>query len=434
MRGLPLAASKVRLYSLVLGSLIALGPLTTQPTAAQSSLEGEWTAHFLTPGGEIASTTYRVIRAGDEHFAAMEFGGQRFTFVDYQLEADTLTFTMDVGFVMDCRLAQQATRQFKGSCLDLKGNVGPAVIGPPGVLVEPADLDLDKAFDVWGMSREEYERRLAEARGAHRPPEIEEPPTLPSRIVEVNGSRRNIVQAGEGKVTVVLESGAGDDHKVWSGLQEKLAERTRTLSYDRAGLGASDPSTLSGQRTPEVLARELHEMLEAAGVAPPYILVGHEAGALTVQQFHALYPDEVTGLVLIEPSHAKEEAMWSELDYASREEYLSRKRTLLSMFSEPAAREFDAYLSAVRDNHRPVEEVPPGVPLYVVTGLRALENPKWFGETEEGIRAKSERYREFASELGGVYVPALNSGSYVHMEDPDTVVETVFKILDGIEE
>ena len=47
-------------------------------------------------------------------------------------------------------------------------------------------------------------------------------------------------------------------------------------------------------------ARELHALLQNAGVAGPYVLVGHSLGGLSVRMYADQYPDEVAGMVLIE--------------------------------------------------------------------------------------------------------------------------------------
>jgi pimeloyl-ACP methyl ester carboxylesterase len=70
------------------------------------------------------------------------------------------------------------------------------------------------------------------------------------------------------------------------------------VSYDRAGLGWSDLGPMP--RTAERIVNELHLALEKAGVAPPYILIGHSFGGLLMPLFAARFPKEVTGLVLID--------------------------------------------------------------------------------------------------------------------------------------
>ncbi len=84
-------------------------------------------------------------------------------------------------------------------------------------------------------------------------------------------------------------------------MQPQVAERTRVVAYDRAGVGWSDrgPEPRDGRQ----IATELHTALEAAAVGGPYVLVGHSFGGVYVRIFADLYPDEVAGLVLVDPTH-----------------------------------------------------------------------------------------------------------------------------------
>jgi pimeloyl-ACP methyl ester carboxylesterase len=88
-------------------------------------------------------------------------------------------------------------------------------------------------------------------------------------------------------------------------VQPEIAKVTRVCSYDRAGIGYSESS--SQPRTSKVMAAELHSLLKAAGVAPPYVLVGHSMGGYTVRLYTSLYRNEVVGMVLVDASHPDQE-------------------------------------------------------------------------------------------------------------------------------
>jgi pimeloyl-ACP methyl ester carboxylesterase len=90
---------------------------------------------------------------------------------------------------------------------------------------------------------------------------------MPGLLVDVGGKKIHINCAGEGSPVVVLDSGLGDTYASWRKVQPDIARFTRVCSYDRAGLGYSDSS--STPRTSKVIAGELHDLLEAAKVAPP---------------------------------------------------------------------------------------------------------------------------------------------------------------------
>ncbi len=123
----------------------------------------------------------------------------------------------------------------------------------------------------------------------------------PGRLVDVGGYRMHIDCAGTGTPTVILDSGLGDTWLTWHKVQRQVASFTRVCSYDRAGLGWSDPSPRP--RTSQAMAEELHTLLRNAHVDGPYIMVGHSFGGFDVRLYNAAYPGEVVGMVLVDATH-----------------------------------------------------------------------------------------------------------------------------------
>jgi pimeloyl-ACP methyl ester carboxylesterase len=128
---------------------------------------------------------------------------------------------------------------------------------------------------------------------------------MAGRLVDVRGRKMHIDCTGEGTPTVILDSGLGDSYLSWRKVQPEIAKFTRVCSYDRAGLGYSDPS--SQPRTSKVIAEELHTLLQAASVSPPYVIVGHSMGGYNVRVYTGLYRNEIVGMVLVDASHPDQE-------------------------------------------------------------------------------------------------------------------------------
>ena len=120
----------------------------------------------------------------------------------------------------------------------------------------------------------------------------------PGQMVDVGGYRLHINCTGEGSPTVVIESGWGDMSATWGWVQPEIAKTTRVCTYDRAGMGWSEASP--EPRTAREYAQELHTLLEIANEHGPYVLVGHSMGGFTVIVYAHDYPDEVSGLVLVD--------------------------------------------------------------------------------------------------------------------------------------
>lgn len=121
------------------------------------------------------------------------------------------------------------------------------------------------------------------------------------QLVDIGGYRLHMHIEGEGTPTVVLDSGAGGIGLAWELVRPAIAKVTRVVTYDRAGLGWSDPSPKP--RKADVMAEELHTMLVNANIPAPYILVGHSLGGVVIRQFAAKYPNEVAGLVMVDSAH-----------------------------------------------------------------------------------------------------------------------------------
>ena len=98
---------------------------------------------------------------------------------------------------------------------------------------------------------------------------------------------------------VVFEAGMGDASASWNEVASAIPG-AQVVRYDRAGLGQS--ARVTARRTASQIASELHDALVDARIRPPYILVSHSAGAWYAVVFAAQHPNEVMGLLLVDPT------------------------------------------------------------------------------------------------------------------------------------
>ena len=122
----------------------------------------------------------------------------------------------------------------------------------------------------------------------------------PGVLVDVAGHRLHLACVGEGSPTVVLDAALGNMSAHWALVQQEVARTTRVCTYDRAGLGWSEPGP--GPRDAAHITSELHTLLANAGIPGPYVMVGHSFGGLYTQLFAARYADQVAAVVLVESS------------------------------------------------------------------------------------------------------------------------------------
>ncbi|RYD60997.1 MAG: alpha/beta fold hydrolase, partial [Sphingomonadales bacterium] len=115
-----------------------------------------------------------------------------------------------------------------------------------------------------------------------------------------DGRRLNFYCAGTGPVTVILEGGWTASSASWRKVQPELAKHSRVCSYDRAGYGFSDPGPLP--RDADAIVADLRAGLKAAGIKPPYLIVGHSLGGMLARHFAAKAGRDVVGMVLVDPA------------------------------------------------------------------------------------------------------------------------------------
>jgi pimeloyl-ACP methyl ester carboxylesterase len=121
-----------------------------------------------------------------------------------------------------------------------------------------------------------------------------------SRKIDVGGYRLAITCRGKGSPTVILESGGGASAEAWFLLERIVAKTTRVCSYDRAGLGVSEPRRPPGPVPAGRVVEDLHSLLVGAGISPPYVLGGWSLGGFFSRLYTKRYPDEVIGLVAVD--------------------------------------------------------------------------------------------------------------------------------------
>lgn len=150
------------------------------------------------------------------------------------------------------------------------------------------------------------------------------------KLVKIAGNRHlNLRCDGDGTTTVILEAGANADSTTWFRVLPLLATRTRVCAYDRAGYGFSDEGP--GPRTLEADVADLRALIHAAGLHSPVVLVGHSLGSNVARRYADLHPDEVAGLVLVDPPEQNKAAFlpaeWTAEETATgahRDQFLDR--------------------------------------------------------------------------------------------------------------
>jgi len=133
---------------------------------------------------------------------------------------------------------------------------------------------------------------------AQAPTETPKPPGL---MVDIGGRRLHLNCSGNGTPTVVVENGGGSFSVDWALVQPAVSQFTRICTYDRADYAWSDPGPV--RDLPEQVMVDLELLLRLGDVKPPYIVIGQSIGGLFVRDFQRRFPQQVAGMVLVDPTH-----------------------------------------------------------------------------------------------------------------------------------
>jgi pimeloyl-ACP methyl ester carboxylesterase len=130
----------------------------------------------------------------------------------------------------------------------------------------------------------------------------------PGRLIMVSAPgervqrRLHLLCLGQGEPTVIFESSGFGGALSSRAAREEVSAHTRVCSYDRMGMGWSDPgpSVISAG----LLVDDLERLIRQAGLRPPFILVPASIGGLTAELFARRHPDQVAGLVFVDAGNS----------------------------------------------------------------------------------------------------------------------------------
>ena len=279
---------------------------------------------------------------------------------------------------------------------------------------------------------------------------------MPGRLVEVNGHKMHILCIGDGTPTVVLDSGMGDSYLSWRKVQPQIAGFTRVCSYDRAGLGYSEPS--SEPRTSKVIAAELHGLLHADGIVPPYVLVGHSMAGYDVRVYANNYPSQVVGMVLVDASHPDQENRFSpelkamEGSWHREEEFVTYTmpfgvpRLLGLCEDDPVERAAECNWNSARERLAETKAFSESAKQTANAGslgdmpLAVLSHDpdRLYSELPPDIaRSTNQEWEKMQEELAhlstrGTQTISKNSSHYIQFDNPELVISTVRNIVEQV--
>jgi pimeloyl-ACP methyl ester carboxylesterase len=258
----------------------------------------------------------------------------------------------------------------------------------------------------------------------------------------LHGQALHLSCTGVGSPLVILEAGAGRGADDWAKVQPTVGKLTQVCSYDR------HPGHCCDQ-----LIDDLRSALRETSFPPPYVLVGHSLGGLYVRRFVDRFPDDVSGLVLVDSADEKQltgiiapglkpelyrPGAMSDSEIHAFFQDLGQRMMPAGAVGE-SARKFDSedsgeirmarfYRQIAADRH---DSMYSEKPLIVLTAGQAPALPRFSAEQraqlEEDHRILQTRMKLLS--INSKQVLVQNSGHYVQVDRPDAVITAIRDVV-----
>lgn len=273
--------------------------------------------------------------------------------------------------------------------------------------------------------------------------------------VNVNGNNFNYVAKGldnrkPQQPVIIFENGMGVDLENWKKITDEVSQFAPVFAYDRAGIGKSDKG--SEMPTVQTVSANLHGILNLLKIAPPYVLVGHSLGGVFIRAYAGFYPNEVAGLVFIDPADFTETKNdWNAIFRAMGLPEKKIDDMLQQRLYQPSsidgssngpARERKLLNELRKSDFAEISLLPlPKVPVYFFVGGKFEVPPEQRSkdfDQESFFHVKNnsnmERWKKliYATGKAGALIYLTNAGHYIHWDDPASVVSNLKVLMEKL--
>jgi pimeloyl-ACP methyl ester carboxylesterase len=273
-------------------------------------------------------------------------------------------------------------------------------------------------------------------------------------LVDIAGGRKLYLACrGKGSPTVVLVGGLRTSADDWMetlpgkpNAFSAVAAFTRVCAYDRPGTPVGDqPSRSDPVAQPTTAAdavADLHALIVAAGIETPAVLVGHSYGGLIARLYACTYPDEVSGMVLVD-------ALSEGLRQAETQQEWAIQRELINGDTKDSVRLYPALEQLDVDRSfdqllafSPIKPMPlivlsadrpwgPQVPALIAKGDLPADVPKDFGYVTDRVQ-KEAQAKLAALVPGAKHITETHSGHEIHKDQPQLVTDSIREVVEAV--
>lgn len=243
--------------------------------------------------------------------------------------------------------------------------------------------------------------------------------------VEIQSRQQYVLTMGKGEPVIVFLNGGGSDLKDFDEVQREISKITKTLSYDKLGIGKSELT--DSPRTLENVSRELKELLIKERIIDvPIVLVGHSMGGAVARYYLHKYPKNIVGLILIDPGS---EFLNEEYRKVQTNDEIRLEDSILAaqikLIPKGFRMEVDAY--PLHDSTLRTFPFKTEIPITLLESNQIDENDS---NQIKLIEIQKKLYRDFRKQVPQMRIISTDkSGHFIQLDEPNLVINAIKEIL-----
>jgi pimeloyl-ACP methyl ester carboxylesterase len=268
-------------------------------------------------------------------------------------------------------------------------------------------------------------------------------------FLTVEGKKIEIFTSGlennqKEKPVIVFENGMATKLDMWKPIIEEVSKTSSVFSYNRPRIGESENDSLPP--TTKHIVNNLRKMLLEKGLKPPYLLVSHSFGGAYIRSYASYYPDEIAGLIFVDPVDFTKKKGDGDLPYL---EIGLTQHQIDSMFAKPYkafvenlyadmpnfyVEEVKILRQLTKTEFKECDSIPlPDVPVHFIQAGGYPKNPEKRETIYDKVKLfridnnlKMKRWLALLNPLQyGKYFYCSNSGHYMQQDEPETLIASI---------
>ncbi len=246
------------------------------------------------------------------------------------------------------------------------------------------------------------------------------------------------------KPVIVFENGMATKLDMWKPIIEEVSKTSSVFSYNRPRIGESENDSLPP--TTKHIVNNLRKMLLEKGLKPPYLLVAHSFGGAYIRSYASYYPDEIAGLIFVDPVDFTKKKGDGDLPYL---EIGLTQHQIDSMFAKPYKKfvenlyadmpnfyveEVNILRQLTKTEFKECDSIPlPDVPVHFIQAGGYPKNPEKRETIYDKVKLfridnnlKMKRWLALLNPLQyGKYFYCSNSGHYMQEDEPESIITSI---------